>query len=95
MDKNVDHKHTEIRQGCKVQFDPIQQYNEVLTEIKQYHKVLVDIKQNIFPYEYLETIFKNNKKIILAAVRQDGYALYLGSKNLRNDREVVFLHQKN
>jgi hypothetical protein len=65
MDKNVDHKHTEIREfihtslAYKRPFNLIQQYNEVIIEIIQYHKLLADIKQNIFSYENLQTKFKN------------------------------------
>ena len=53
---------------------PMRQYNEVLTEIQQYFKILADIKQkyNSFSLKNLKNKFRNNKQIVLAAVRRDG-----------------------
>ena len=49
---------------------------------------LAFVKKKGESLEYLPE-FQNNKKIVLAAVKQDGWALNYASEELRKDKEVV------
>lgn len=56
---------------------------------KEINSCLEMIESNVYTLMYFSKEQKNNKEIILAAVKKDGENLYYASDALKNDREVV------
>lgn len=54
------------------------------------HKAILDIvKRDWVELRYLDHVWKNDKEIALAALAQNGHALYYASDNLKNDRDFI------
>ena len=43
-----------------------------------------------YSLEYASNELKNNKEIVLEAVKQNGYSLQYASNELKNDKEIVY-----
>lgn len=54
------------------------------------HRAILDIvNRDWVELRYLEHCWKNDKEIALAALAQNGHALYYASDNLKNDRDFI------
>jgi hypothetical protein len=84
---------TEVPRKKYLLCEVLTRYGELLHITSDGNKDDKEIVMNLFGQNnkitYLNNEMKNDKEVIMEAVKYDGYVLKLASENLQNDKEVV------